>query len=58
MVLRKERKKDYSFSGSYKLITLKNTLAKVLKKYVANIMAEAAEEHRLLLWNQMGVKSK
>jgi len=48
VVLRKEGKKDYSFLGSYRLIALKNTLAKVLKKYVANIISKAAEEYRLL----------
>ena len=48
VVLHKEGKKDYSFLGSYRLITLKNTLAKILKKYIANIISEAAEEHRLL----------
>jgi len=48
MVLYKEGKKDYSFLGSYRPITLKNTLVKVLKKYVANIISKAAEEYRLL----------
>jgi len=46
IVLRK--KKNYSLLSSYKLITLKNTLAKVLKKYITNIMSKAAEKHRLL----------
>jgi len=46
IILRKKRKKN-SFLGSYRLITLKNTLAKVLKKYVANIMLKAVEEYRL-----------
>ena len=49
IILYKKGKKDYSFLGSYKLITLKNTLAKVLKKYITNIMSKAAKEHRLLL---------
>jgi len=44
MVLCKKGKKDYSLLGSYRLITLKNTLAKVLEKHVANIISEAAEE--------------
>jgi len=48
MVLRKEGKKNYSLLGSYRLITLKNTLAKVLEKYIANIILKAAEEHKLL----------
>jgi len=51
VVLCKEGKKDYSLPGSYRPITLKNTLVKVLEKYVANIMLEAAEEYGLLLWN-------
>jgi len=48
VVLRKEGKKDYSLLGSYKLIALKNTLVKVLEKYIANIILKAAEEYRLL----------
>jgi len=48
VVLRKKGKKDYSFLGSYRLIALKNTLAKVLEKHIANIIFKAAEEHRLL----------
>jgi len=51
VVLYKERKKKYSLLSSYKLIALKNTLVKVLEKYVANIILKAAEKHRLLLWN-------
>ena len=47
-VLRKDRKKDYSLPGSYRLIALKNTLAKVLEKYIANIISKAAEEYGLL----------
>jgi len=48
VVLYKERKKNYSLLGSYRLITLKNILVKVLEKYVANIISKAIEEHRLL----------
>jgi len=48
IVLCKEGKKDYSLLGSYRLIALKNTLVKVLEKYVANIISKAAEEYRLL----------
>jgi len=58
VVLYKEEKKDYSLLGSYRPIALKNTLAKVLEKYIANIILEAAEEYKLLPWNQMGVKRK
>jgi len=51
VVLRKEGKKDYSLLDSYRLIALKNMLVKVLEKHIANIILEAAEEHRLLPWN-------
>ena len=57
-VLYKEGKKDYSLPGSYRPITLKNTLVKVLEKYVANVMSKAVKEHGLLPWNQMGVRHK
>jgi len=49
IVVRKEGKKNYSFLSSYRLIIFKNMLAKVLKKYIVNIISKAAEEHRLLL---------
>jgi len=48
MVLRKKGKKDYFLPGSYRLITLKNMLVKVLEKYIANIIFKAVEEYRLL----------
>jgi len=51
IILCKEGKKDYSLLGSYKLIIFKNTLVKVLEKYIINIILKAAEEYRLLLWN-------
>jgi len=50
-VLYKEGKKNYSLLGSYKLITFKNILIKVLKKYIANIILKAVEEYRLLFYN-------
>jgi len=48
IVLYKKGKKDYFFLNSYRLITLKNTLVKVLEKYIANIILKAVEEYRLL----------
>jgi len=51
IVLRKKGKKDYSFLSSYKLIAFKNMLAKVLEKYIVNIILKAVEKYRLLLWN-------
>ena len=56
IVLRKEGKKDYSLPGSYRPICLENTLAKVVEKALANRITDAAEEHNLLLWNQMGAR--
>jgi hypothetical protein len=47
-VLYKEREKNYSFLGSYRLIAFKNTRAKVLEKYIANILSKAVEEYKLL----------
>jgi len=49
VALRKKGKKNYSLLGSYRPITFKNILAKVLEKYIANIMSEVAEKHRLFL---------
>ena len=51
MVLRKKGKKDYYFLGSYKLITFKNMLIKVLKKHIVNIIFKAVEEYKLFFWN-------
>jgi len=48
IILYKKRKKDYSLLGSYRLITFKNILVKILKKYIANIISKAVEKYRLL----------
>ena len=45
VVLYKKGKKNYSLLSSYKLITFKNTLIKVLKKHVANIILKAIEKY-------------
>jgi len=47
VVLYGKGKKDYSFLNSYKLITLKNMLVKVLEKYIANIISKVVKEYRL-----------
>ena len=47
-VLRKDGKKDYSLPGSYRLIALENTLAKVIERALANRIASAAEAEGLL----------
>jgi len=49
MVLRKKKKKEKKILSSYRLITFKNMLVKVLKKYVANIILKTAEKHKLFL---------
>ena len=58
VILHKEGKRNYSFLSSYRPIILKNTLTKVLKKYVANIILKAVKEYKLLPWNQMGERHK
>jgi Reverse transcriptase (RNA-dependent DNA polymerase) len=56
IALRKEGKKDYSLPGSYRLIALENTLAKVVEKVIANRLSQITEEHDLLPWTQMGAR--
>ena len=56
VVLRKERKKDYSLPSSYRPIALENTIAKLMEKLVAERIADATEVHGLLPWNQMGAR--
>src|SRR5204862_1777547 len=53
-VIRKERKGDYTLLSSYRPVALENTLAKVVERIVATKLTDTAEEHNLLLWNQMG----
>jgi hypothetical protein len=48
LALRKKDKKDYSLLGSYRLIALENTLAKVVKKVLTNRLNLIVEEHSLL----------
>ena len=48
-ILHKEGKADYLFLGSYCPIALKNTLNKILKKVIADCIADTAEKHALLL---------
>lgn len=58
VVLRKERKKDYSLPSSYRPIALENSIAKLMEKLVAERIADAAEAHDLLPWNQMGARKQ
>ena len=48
VILRKEGKVDYLILGSYRPITLKNTLSKILKKVIADHIVDMAKEHTLL----------
>ena len=48
-ILCKEGKADYLFLGSYCLITLKNTLSKILERVIVDCIVDTAEEYILLL---------
>jgi hypothetical protein len=48
LTLYKKGKKDYSLSGSYHLIALKNILIKVVKKVLINRLSLTTKEHSLL----------
>ena len=49
IILHKKSKADYLLLGSYRPIALKNTLSKILKKVIADRIANTAEEYALLL---------
>ena len=49
VILRKKRKKDYLLLSSYCLIALKNIIAKLIKKIVAQQIIDATEMHSFLL---------
>ena len=48
-ILYKEGKVDYSLLGSYRPITLENTLSKVLERVIADYIVDTAKEYALLL---------
>ena len=48
VILQKEGKVDYLILGSYRPITLKNTLSKILEKVIADRIVDTAKE---LLWD-------
>jgi hypothetical protein len=48
ITLRKEGKKDYSLPNAYRPIALENTLAKVVKKVLANRIGNVAKTQGLL----------
>jgi hypothetical protein len=49
IVIYKESKKDYLLPNNYRLIALKNTLVKVVKKILTTRLNHVAEKHKLLL---------
>ena len=49
VILYKEGKADYLLPKSYCFITLENTLGKILKRVIAEYIANIAEKHTLLL---------
>ena len=49
IILYKKGKADYLFPGSYRPITLENTLSKILEKVIADCIVDIAKEHTLLL---------
>ena len=48
-ILRKEGKADYLFLGSYRPITLENTLSKILERVIVDRIVDTAKEYALLL---------
>ena len=48
-ILYKEGKADYLFLGSYRPITLENTLCKILKRIIVDYIADTAKKYVLLL---------
>jgi len=47
-ILYKEGKADYLLLGSYRPITLENTLSKILKRVIADHIANTAKKYALL----------
>jgi Reverse transcriptase (RNA-dependent DNA polymerase)/Endonuclease-reverse transcriptase len=58
ITIRKEGKKDYLLPGSYRPIALKNALAKVIEKVLANRLSQVAETYNLLSWNQIEARKE
>ena len=48
-ILYKKGKVDYLFLGSYRPITLENTLSKILERVIADYIVDTAKEYTLLL---------
>src|ERR1700733_7616256 len=48
-ILCKEGKADYLFLGSYRPITLENTLSKILEREIVDHIVDMAKEYALLL---------
>jgi hypothetical protein len=56
VLLRKPGKSDYSNPSAYRLITLLNTLEKILEAVIARRIRYAVEAHKLLPETQMGAR--
>ena len=54
MVLKKLGKLDYSVPGAYRLISLLNTLGKILEVVIVRSLSFWAETYKLLLDTQFG----
>jgi hypothetical protein len=48
-ILYKEGKANYLFLGSYRPITLENTLSKILERIIVDYIVDTAKEYTLLL---------
>ena len=48
-ILCKEGKADYLFLENYRLIALKNTLSKILKRVIVDYIINMGKKHALLL---------
>ena len=49
IILHKEGKADYLIPRNYRLIALKNTFSKILKRVIIDRIADIAKEHTILL---------
>ena len=56
VILCKKNKKNYLLSESFRLITLKNMLIKIIKKILITYLSCTAEKYSLLLWTQIKIR--
>ena len=58
VVLRKNGKKDYSFSKNYRPIALENTLAKIIKEFIIDRITSVFKKHNFFSRTQIGARKK